>query len=105
MAATRSADDGPTGPSSLVQGAACLSLVWMTVEGVIGTVAGIVSNSIALIGYGLDSTIAGVASLVIIWRFTGDRLHSQTAERQAQRVVAISFFLVAPISRSRRPTD
>ncbi len=96
MAATRSADDGPTGPSSLVQGAACLSLVWMTVEGVIGTVAGIVSNSIALIGYGLDSTIAGVASLVIIWRFTGDRLHSQTAERQAQRVVAISFFLLAP---------
>jgi divalent metal cation (Fe/Co/Zn/Cd) transporter len=68
----------------------------MTLEGAIGTIAGITSNSIALIGYGLDSSITGVASLVIIWRFTGDRLTSPAAERQAQKVVAISFFLFAP---------
>lgn len=73
-----------------------LSLAWMTAEGAIGTIAGITSNSIALIGYGIDSTITGVASLVIIWRFTGDRLTSPDAERQAQKVVAISFFLFAP---------
>ena len=73
-----------------------LSLIWMTLEGAIGTIAGITSNSIALIGYGLDSSITGVASLVIIWRFTGDRLTSPAAERQAQKVVAISFFLFAP---------
>ena len=68
----------------------------MTLEGAIGTMAGITSNSIALIGYGLDSSITGVASLVIIWRFTGDRLTSPAAERRAQKVVAISFFLFAP---------
>ena len=73
-----------------------LSLVWMTLEGAIGTVAGITSNSIALISYGIDSSITGVASLVIIWRFTGDRITSPAAERQAQKVVAISFFLFAP---------
>ena len=73
-----------------------LSLIWMTLEGAIGTMAGITSNSIALIGYGLDSSITGVASLVIIWRFTGDRLTSPAAERRAQKVVAISFFLFAP---------
>ena len=73
-----------------------LSLVWMLTEGVIGTIAGIASNSIALIGYGIDSSIAGAASLVIIWRFTGNRLSSATSERTAQRVVAISFFLFAP---------
>jgi divalent metal cation (Fe/Co/Zn/Cd) transporter len=73
-----------------------LSLGWMTVEGVIGVVAGIAANSIALIGYGLDSTIAGIGSLVIIWRFTGSRVHSDAAERTAQRVVAVTFFLLAP---------
>lgn len=73
-----------------------LSLVWMTVEGVIGVSAGIAANSIALIGYGIDSTIAGVGSLVIIWRFTGSRLRSDAAERRAQKVVAVTFFLLAP---------
>src|SRR5205823_14479858 len=73
-----------------------LSLAWMTAEGAIGVTAGIFANSIALIGYGLDSTIEGIASIVIIWRFTGQRLHSVHAEGRAQRVVALSFFLLAP---------
>jgi divalent metal cation (Fe/Co/Zn/Cd) transporter len=73
-----------------------LSLVWMTAEGVIGTTAGIMANSIALIGYGIDSTITGIASVIIIWRFSGDRVSSDDAERRAQRIVAITFFLLAP---------
>jgi divalent metal cation (Fe/Co/Zn/Cd) transporter len=73
-----------------------LSLGWMTLEGVVGVSAGIAANSIALIGYGIDSTIAGVGSLVIIWRFTGPRAHSDAAERRAQKVVAVTFFLLAP---------
>jgi divalent metal cation (Fe/Co/Zn/Cd) transporter len=73
-----------------------LSLAWMSAEGAIGVTAGILANSIALIGYGLDSTIEGIASIVIIWRFTGTRIHSEQAESNAQKVVAISFFLLAP---------
>lgn len=73
-----------------------LSLAWMTAEGAIGVAAGIMANSIALIGYGLDSTIEGIASVVIIWRFTGDRIHSDDAETRAQRIVAATFFLLAP---------
>jgi divalent metal cation (Fe/Co/Zn/Cd) transporter len=73
-----------------------LSLVWMTTEAVVGVIAGVAADSIALIGWGIDSTIEGVASLVIIWRFTGDRIHSVAAEAIARRVVAISFFLLAP---------
>jgi divalent metal cation (Fe/Co/Zn/Cd) transporter len=68
----------------------------MTVEGAIGVMAGIMANSIALIGYGLDSTIEGIASIVIIWRFTGNRVHSEDAETRAQRIVAATFFLLAP---------
>ena len=32
----------------------------------------------------------------VIWRFTGDRTHSETAEQRAQRGIAVSFWLLAP---------
>lgn len=73
-----------------------LSLVWMGFEGGIAIVAGILAGSVALIGFGLDSAIEGVASLVIIWRFTGSRLHSHAAEERAQKLVAVQFFILAP---------
>jgi hypothetical protein len=56
-----------------------------------------------VIGYGLDSTIEGIASIVIIWRFTGNRIHSDDAETRAQKIVALSFFLL-PLHHHRRPT-
>jgi divalent metal cation (Fe/Co/Zn/Cd) transporter len=73
-----------------------LSLGWMTVEGVVAIAAGIVASSIALVGFGLDSGIEGVASVIIIWRFTGSRMFSHVAEQRAQKLVAIQFFLLAP---------
>lgn len=73
-----------------------LSLVWMTLEGGIAITAGVLAGSIALIGFGIDSAIEGIASVVIIWRFTGSRLHSDAAEDRAQKLVAIQFFLLAP---------
>src|SRR4051812_26430072 len=68
----------------------------MSVEGVVALVAGIVAGSVALVGFGLDSAIEGFASVIIIWRFTGSRVLSQTAEERAQKLVAIQFFLLAP---------
>jgi divalent metal cation (Fe/Co/Zn/Cd) transporter len=73
-----------------------ISLAWMGAEGVIALAAGIAAGSIALMSFGLDSFIEGFASLVIVWRFTGSRLHSHTAEERAQKLVAIQFFLLAP---------
>jgi divalent metal cation (Fe/Co/Zn/Cd) transporter len=73
-----------------------LSLAWMTVEGAVAIGAGIVAGSIALVGFGLDSAIEGFASVIIIWRFTGQRVFSHAAEERAQRLVAVQFFLLAP---------
>jgi divalent metal cation (Fe/Co/Zn/Cd) transporter len=73
-----------------------LSLAWMTIEGLVAISAGIVAGSIALVGFGLDSAIEGFASVIIIWRFTGQRLFSHAAEQRAQKLVAIQFFLLAP---------
>ena len=73
-----------------------ISLVWMSLEGGIAIVAGVLAGSVALIGFGIDSFIEGVASVVIIWRFTGSRTLSHAAEGRAQKLVAAQFFLLAP---------
>ena len=72
------------------------SLSWMTAEGVAGLVAGVVAGSVALVGWSLGSAIEALASVIVIWRFTGSRTVSETAERRAQRAVAVSFWLLAP---------
>lgn len=51
----------------------------MTAEGIIAIAAGISAGSIALIGFGIDSAIEGMASVIIIWRW-GRRALSETAE-------------------------
>ena len=73
-----------------------LSLVLITAEGSVAIYAGIAASSIALIGFGLDSVVEGLASVVIIWRFASHRIFSDAAERRAQQLVAIQFFLIAP---------
>jgi divalent metal cation (Fe/Co/Zn/Cd) transporter len=73
-----------------------LSLAWMGVEGGVGLVAGVLAGSVALVGFGLSSVVEGMASIIVIWRFTGSRLHSDTAEHAAHKAVAISFWVLAP---------
>ena len=72
------------------------SLAWMSIEGAVGLAAGLSAGSIALVGWALGSIIEGLASVIVIWRFTGDRRLSETSERTAQRAVAVSFWLLAP---------
>jgi divalent metal cation (Fe/Co/Zn/Cd) transporter len=73
-----------------------LSLLWMTLEGVVGVAAGLQANSISILTWAASSAVEGLASAIVIWRFTGARTHSETSERTAQRAVAVSFFLLAP---------
>lgn len=89
------------------------SLVYMVAEGAIAITAGVIAGSIALVGFGIDSAIEGFASAIIVWRFTGHRIFSETAERRAQRLVALQFFLLAPyvayeavaaLARGERPS-
>ena len=73
-----------------------VSLVWMGAEGTIGVFTGVLAGSIALTAFGLQSFIEGLASLVIVWLFSGTRLSSNRAEGRAQKFVAIQFFLLVP---------
>ena len=72
------------------------SLAYMTVEGTVAILAGLVAGSVALVGFGLDSVVEGFASAIIVWRFTGHRVFSDAAEVRAQKLVAIQFFVLAP---------
>ena len=73
-----------------------ISLAWMGTEGLVGIATGVVAGSIALTGFGINAFIEGFASVVIVWRFTGSRMHSEKAEARAHRIVAIQFFILAP---------
>jgi divalent metal cation (Fe/Co/Zn/Cd) transporter len=75
---------------------ASLSLAWLCFEGAATTTAGLLAGSTALVGNGLDGAIEGLASVIVVWRFSGSRTLSAESERRAQQLVALSFFLLAP---------
>jgi divalent metal cation (Fe/Co/Zn/Cd) transporter len=70
-------------------------IAWHFIEFAIALAAGIAAGSIALVAFGVDSLIEVFAGLVVIWLFTGRRLHSESAERRAQQLIAGSFFVLA----------
>ena len=74
---------------------AWLGVGWHGIEAAIAVGAGIIASSIALIGFGADSLIESVAGTVLLWRFAASRVSSEDAERRAQKLIALSFYLLA----------
>jgi predicted Co/Zn/Cd cation transporter (cation efflux family) len=72
------------------------SLAWMSVEGFLGILAGIQAHSLGVATWAASSFVEALASLIVVWRFTGHRTLSVTSEARAQKWVAASFFLLAP---------
>lgn len=75
---------------------AWISLAVVLVEGIVGLWQGLSVGSIALTGWALGGASEALASAMVVWRFSGARTFSHTAERRAQRGVAVSFWLTAP---------
>jgi divalent metal cation (Fe/Co/Zn/Cd) transporter len=73
-----------------------ISLGWLGIEGGVAILAASLAGSVALLGFGIDSAIEALASVIVIWRFTRSRTLSPASERTAQRAVAVSFYLLAP---------
>lgn len=70
---------------------------WNCVEGVVAVVAGVAAGSVSLIGFGLDSGIEVSAALVLAWRLAQERRTGckQSADKRAQRLIALSFAALA----------
>ncbi|MDQ3667398.1 MAG: cation transporter [Acidobacteriota bacterium] len=60
-----------------------------SLEGLIAVVAGLVANSIALVGFGFDSLIEVTSGTVLLWRLNAD-----VDEARRERVEAISLRIV-----------
>ena len=67
-------------------------VAWDVVEGVVAVTAGVLANSIALIGFGIDSAIEVVAAGVVIWQLRGG---AHARQRPALRLIAVTFFALA----------
>jgi hypothetical protein len=72
------------------------SLAWMSVEGFVGVIAGVQAHSLGVVTWAASSFVEALASLIVVWRFSGRRTLSPTSEARAQKLVAASFFLLAP---------
>ena len=87
----------PPGPdrSRLVRRARTLAWVgigWHVIEAAVAILAGLAASSVALIGFGADSVIESVAGFIVLWRFATS---TPGAERRAQRLIALSFYVLA----------
>jgi divalent metal cation (Fe/Co/Zn/Cd) transporter len=74
-------------------GLAWATIAWNMVEAVVAIVSGAVASSIALVGFGLDSTVEVLSASVIVWQMT--RRVPEDREEQALRFIAVSFFALA----------
>jgi len=74
------------------------TIAYNILEAAASIVFGSIANSIALIGFGLDSIVESLSGLVLVWRL---RQHGKISEadedrleRRATRLVAVTFFIL-----------
>lgn len=81
---------------------AYLTILWNVVEAVVAIAAGTAAGSLALVGFGIDSTIETLSAVVVLWRLTDA---SDAREERALRLIAVSFFLLAGYVAVRAVVD
>ena len=59
------------------------SLSYNIIEFVLSIIAGVLSGSIALIGFGLDSFVESLSAGIMIWRFS---MHGKISEKEEERI-------------------
>lgn len=77
-----------------------LTVGWNIIEGLIAIGAGIVSGSVALVGFGMDSFIESISGTVLIWRLREERRGAtderiELVERRAEKLVGAAFLVLA----------
>lgn len=75
-----------------------LTIGWNSLEAIVAIVSGLITGSIALVGFGLDSVVEVGSALVIVWRLahrSTDPGADERIERRAVRLIALTFFAIA----------
>jgi divalent metal cation (Fe/Co/Zn/Cd) transporter len=68
------------------------TIIWNVIEAIVAIAAGAAARSVALVGFGLDSTVEVLSALVIVWQLGSV---GEDRERRALRLIAVSFFALA----------
>ena len=74
-----------------------VGLLWNLVEAGVSLWAGVLADSVAMLAFGMDSIVELLAGGVLLWRFKTEReeAEAEDAERRAQRLLGMSFYLLA----------
>jgi len=74
------------------------TIAYNFLEAIAAIIAGRISGSIALIGFGLDSIVENLSGFILVWRLrkqgTISEAEEERIEQRASRFVGISFFLL-----------
>jgi divalent metal cation (Fe/Co/Zn/Cd) transporter len=68
------------------------TIAWNVIEAAIAIGAGVVAGSLALVGFGIDSSIEVFAAVVVLWRLQDV---AEDREERALKLIAVSFFVLA----------
>jgi divalent metal cation (Fe/Co/Zn/Cd) transporter len=69
-----------------------VTIAWNAVEGIGAIAAGVLAGSVALVAFGLDSSVEVAASLVVVWELRG---LDGGRERRALRFIGTGYIVVA----------
>ena len=85
------------GSATLARGLLWFTLAWNIAEGVIAVLSGVIAGSVALVGFGLDSSIEVAAAGILLWRMTIplNDPRAEGRETLARRVVGATFLALA----------
>lgn len=83
-------------------GLALATILWNIVEGGIAVTAGMAADSVALLGFGLDSFIETASGAVVAWRVLAEMRgahpdHTERAERTTSRIAGGLLLLLAVV--------
>jgi divalent metal cation (Fe/Co/Zn/Cd) transporter len=68
------------------------TIAWNVLEGVAALVAGYLAGSVALVAFGLDSSVEVFASVVVVWELRGT---GRRREHRAVRAIGVAYLVVA----------
>lgn len=73
------------------------TIAWNTVEGLVGVGAGLLSGSISLVGFGVDSFIEVTSGATMLWRMSVDEdaEKRERNEKLSLRIVGVCFIALA----------
>ena len=69
-----------------------LTIAWNVFEGIVCITIGLLSGSIALLAYGLESGVEVFASAIVVWDLKGGK---KAREKIALRLIGFAYFIVS----------